>query len=238
MQTNKDKWLTDNAKVVRIQSSLLLLSVLLSIFFLKGKSFFNLIFLVMFGGVLVNLYLIRYWRKLLLCSGEDFERLEALCDKRTINAVFDMSLDDPKGKYATRHNDLMHNLLVQLTSNDRSLLSKDRKLFLLHGVRPDRKGDTLFALSVLSRVGDASTLRSLKRWKINHRIAKVGLKVQQAMEDCITAIKAREGASGSDSQLLRPSSSDEKADTYLRPIEQKPDEDAATLLRAEFGGKE
>ena len=174
----------------------------------------------------------------MLCSSQDFERLEAFCDKRTINAVFDMSLDDPKGKYATRHNDLMHNLLAQLTSNDRSLLSKDRKLFLLHGVRPDRKGDTLFALSVLSQVGDASTLRSLKRWKINHRIAKVGLKVQQAMEDCITAIKAREDSSRSDSQLLRPSSSDEKADTYLRPIEQKPDEDAATLLRAEFGGKE
>ena len=58
------------------------------------------------------------------------------------------------------------------------------------------------------------------------------------MTDCIAVIKAREGASGSDSQLLRPSSSDEKADTYLRPIEQKPDEDAATLLRAEFGGKE
>ena len=78
VQTNKDKWLTDNAKVVRIQSSLLLLSVLLSIFFLKGKSFFNLIFLVMFGSSLFTVYSsCRPKRKLLLCSGEDFERLEA-----------------------------------------------------------------------------------------------------------------------------------------------------------------
>ena len=56
------------------------------------------------------------------------------------------------------------------------------------------------------------------------------------MEDCITAIKDRQDTNPINSQLLRPSS-DEKADTYLRPIEQKPDEDADSLLRAETGEK-
>ncbi|MBC7525985.1 MAG: hypothetical protein H7308_00365, partial [Chthonomonadaceae bacterium] len=38
----------------------------------------------------------------------------------------------------------------------------------------------------------------------------------------------------SDSQLLRPSSSTDRAETYLRPVTQKIDENAETLLRSDL----
>ena len=241
VQSNKDRWLTDSINLIRIQNLLIIFCGVIGFLCLKGTlvaNFTRIIILIVVFSLANKCLNLRYGKKRIHCSGRDFERLEAFCDRRTINAAFDISLDDPKGKYAARWNDLMHNLLSQLTPSDSYLLSKDRKATLLNLVRSDGKGETLFALTVLSQVGDAGTLQALKRWKINHRLAKINLEVQKAMTDCIAAIKAREDTTPADSQLLRPSFLSDGAATYLRPVTHKVDEDADTLLRAETGEKE
>ncbi len=78
----------------------------------------------------------------------------------------------------------------------------------------------------------------MKNWKLDQLGSRIKPEIKEAYISCIAAIETRLAENRSDSQLLRPSSPDERADTYLRPVEQKPDEDADTLLRAKTGEEE
>ncbi|MBC7526020.1 MAG: hypothetical protein H7308_00545 [Chthonomonadaceae bacterium] len=107
----------------------------------------------------------------------------------------------------------------------------------MNSIRPNGKGITFVALKALHQFGDLSTLGALKRWKFNQLALPLNPAVRIGLDDCIAAIEARIAANQSDSQLLRPAAPTDKADTYLRPVTHKPDENAETLLRAEVGEK-
>ncbi|MBC7526130.1 MAG: hypothetical protein H7308_01125 [Chthonomonadaceae bacterium] len=88
--------------------------------------------------------------------------------------------------------------------------------------------------SALEQIGDSSTIHALKDWRATNRRKYAKPEVKKAYTFCLAAIEARAALSRSDSQLLRPSSPTDGADTYLRPVTQKIDENAETLLRADL----
>ena len=167
----------------------------------------------------------------------EMERIALTDDKRVIGAVLDLSGHTPSRSYSPQRIALMQNLLSRLTPEDAHLLSRKQKIILVNSIRPNGKGITFVALKALHQFGDLSTLGALKRWKFNQLALPLNPKVRIGLDDCIAAIEARLATNQSDSQLLRPAAPTDKADTYLRPVTHKPDENAETLLRAEVGEK-
>jgi len=167
----------------------------------------------------------------------EIEHIALTDDKRIIGTVLNLSGHTPSWNYSPQRVALMQELLSRLTPEDAHLLSRKQKIILVNSIRPNGKGITFVALKALHQFGDLSTLGALKRWKFNQLALPLNPAVRIGLDDCIAAIEARIAANQSDSQLLRPAAPTDKADTYLRPVTYKPDENAETLLRAEVGEK-
>ena len=169
---------------------------------------------------------------------QDLTQLSAINDKRVLKVLLEVSFSLPNKPIALRRKELLKHWLPSLTSEDAYLLSKRQKQHLASGIHIFKDDVTREILRALKHIGDADQLSSLRGWKLKQAGMRLEPETIAAYTSCIAAIKARENLSRSDSQLLRPSSPDERADTYLRPVEQKPDEDADTLLRAKTGEEE
>ena len=169
---------------------------------------------------------------------QDLTQLSAINDKRVLKVLLEVSFSLPNKPIALRRKELLKHWLPSLTSEDAYLLSKRQKQHLASGIHIFKDDVTREILRALKHIGDADQLSSLRGWKLKQAGMRLEPETIAAYTSCIAAIKAREDIGRSDSQLLRPSFPDERADTYLRPVEQKLDEDADTLLRAEIGDKE
>ena len=167
----------------------------------------------------------------------EVEQIALIEGKRVIGAVLSLSGHAPSRNCSPQRIALMQNLLSRLTPEDAYLLTRQQKICLVNSVRPNGTGITFVALKTLHQFGDFSTLGALKKWKYNHFSLHVNPAVQEGLNNCIAAIEARIALNRSDSQLLRPASPLAQAETYLRPVTYKPNENAETLLRAEVGEK-
>ena len=170
-------------------------------------------------------------------SENEIETLFSIKDKRVIGTLLDFDKTSDAGKYSLQRKDALRELLPLLTSEETWLLNREQQKALVRLVQVNGEGLTFVVLEALSKIGDGTTRQALKRWKISPHIMPIDPDARNAVNDCIAAIEARLAASQSDSQLLRPAFSTGGADTYLRPVTHKPDENAETLLHAEIGEK-
>ena len=169
---------------------------------------------------------------------QDAEYLASLRDRRVLGIFLDYLRTSSYRKFLSQDKKLLLALLSPITSADSLLLTKYQKKMLVEILQTTDGETRLAILKTLQEIGDADQLSSLRVWKFNQLGLVLSSDLKAAYKSCVSAIEARAAASRSDSQLLRPSSPNDGADTYLRPVTHKPDEDADTLLRAETGEKD
>lgn len=173
-----------------------------------------------------------------LAKTNEVEHYLASNDIRALGALLDFYGDSPFWKLSAQHKEILKNLLSGLKPEEGQLLSRKQKKYLVHLLYCDEKNLALAIFRALEQVGNEDQLALLKRRNSYQSVFGAEQEVRDAYRSCVAAIEARAALGRSGSQLLRPSSSLERADTYLRPVTQKVDEDADTLLRAEMGTKE
>ena len=169
---------------------------------------------------------------------QDVEYLISLKDKRVIGIFLDYLLLNSIKKSSSPDKQLLLALLPLITLEDSHLLTRSQKKRLVDILQTADNETRLEILKTLQKIGDADQLNSLRVWKFNQVGFGLNFEMKAAYKSCVTAIEARAASTRSDSQLLRPSFPTDGADTYLRPVTQKIDENADTLLRAEIGGND
>ena len=169
---------------------------------------------------------------------QDVEYLISLKDKRVLGIFLDYLQVGYERKMLSPDKQLLLALLPLITPEDSQRLTRYQKRLLVN-ILQTADGETRLAiLKTLQEVGDGDQLNSLRVWKFNQVGFGLNFEMKAAYKSCVTAIEARAASTRSDSQLLRPSFPTDGADTYLRPVTQKIDENADTLLRAEIGGND
>ena len=165
---------------------------------------------------------------------QDLEQLATIHDKRVLKVLLDVPFDLANKPIALRRGELLKHWLPSLTSGDADFLSKRQRQRLTSGIHMFKEDVTQKIFSALEQIGDADQLPSLKGWKYKQAGMRVKPETLAAYKSCLAAIEARVASTRSDAQLLRPSSSTDGADIYLRPVTQKIDENAETLLRSDL----
>ena len=168
----------------------------------------------------------------------DLAQLSAINDERVLGTLLSVPLSTMKVESAILRDDLLKRWLPLLTDRDTYVYSKTQKGNLVALLQSSKDEQALLIFRALELIGDRSQLFSLNLWKTNSFGKNAKPEVKKAYTSCLAAIEARAASSHSDSQLLRPSFPTDGADTYLRPVTQKVDENADTLLRAEIGGND
>ncbi|MBC7527617.1 MAG: hypothetical protein H7308_08705 [Chthonomonadaceae bacterium] len=168
----------------------------------------------------------------------DLEQLATINDKRVLKVLLSITFVRSNKTLSLQCEKLLKYWLPLLTSEDTDFLNKQQKNILASGLRTFRDDLTWEVLRVLELIGDGNQSSFLKKWRHNQHDMREKPELERAYTSCVSAIEARAALSLPSTQLLRPSSPTDGADTYLRPVTHKPDEDADTLLRAELGEKE
>ncbi len=233
----------------RTRNKFAFIQILLLVIMIFGKSawlapyiqfYFSLILLSILILIVPELPRVRSLFKSAIpaLSENEIGCLFAIREKHVIGTLVDFAFTYGTAQLSPNQNALLENRLLSITEDDIDLLSQQQKSALVRLVDTGNKRLNLASLGALKQIGERQQLHALKKWRLNQVIFDVEPEIKQAYNDCITAIEARAASSHSDSQLLRPSFPTDEADTYLRPVTQKIDEDADTLLRTEIKGKD
>ena len=170
-------------------------------------------------------------------SRQEYERLFSSNDKRVIGTILQFVSERDEWFLTSQRRDHLQNLLSLLTPEDTHLLTEQHKKVLVNLIRPDAEELTFAALNALEKVGDSPTLEALKTWRTTNS-SNVKSEVREAYAHCVKVIQQRCATEKTGEQLLRPSFPSVQKETLLLPVEEKPDEDAETLLRPEAEEKE
>ena len=170
-------------------------------------------------------------------SARNLEQLATINDKRVLKVLLSVPFYRSNKTISLQREEQLKHWLPLLTSEDTAFLSKPQKNILAHGLRTLRNDLVYEVFRVLEHIGDADQLPFLRKWRHNQYDMREKPELERAYTSCVSAIEARAALSLPSTQLLRPSFPTDGADTYLRPVTHKPDEDVDTLLRAELGEK-
>ena len=165
---------------------------------------------------------------------QDYKQLATINDKRVLKVLLDVPFDHANKSIASQREGLLKHWLPSLHSEHTDFLSKRQKQHLTGGIHIFEEDVTQEIFRILEQIGDKNQIASLKYWKTNTFGKGVKPETLAAYKSCLAAIEARTASSRSDSQLLRPSFPTDGADTYLRPVTQKIDENSETLLRSDL----
>ena len=164
----------------------------------------------------------------------DLAQLSAINDKRVLKVLLGVPFITANKNISSLRDDLLKHWLPLLTDRDTHLYNETEKGNLTVLLQSSKDEQALLIFRALELIGDADQLSYIKLWRLRQSGMRAKPKTLVAYKSCLAAIEARAALSRSDSQLLRPSFSNDKADTYLRPVTQKIDEKADTLLRADL----
>ena len=167
----------------------------------------------------------------------DLTLLSNVNDKRVVGVLLDIPHAFSTREFALTRRRLLLQWLPLFTVEDAGLLSREQKARLYHSLSFEDNTLKMVGLTALKQIGDENTLHSLLYWQATNKHAQSNPALWHLVEDCIVTIEQRTSTAFINSQLLRPSSALERADTYLRPVEHKVDDSADTLLRAGVGEK-
>ncbi|MBC7529141.1 MAG: hypothetical protein H7308_16520 [Chthonomonadaceae bacterium] len=179
----------------------------------------------------------RYARGFRAFTPQEIERLFSANDKRVIGTILEFVKAHDAWFLTSPRREHLQNLLSLLTPEDTHLLMEKHRKVLVNLVRSDGEELTFVALKALEQVGDSTTLEALKWWRTTHS-SNVKSEVREAYAHCVEVIQRRCATEKTGEQLLRPSFPTVQEKTLLLPVEEKPDEEAETLLRPEFRAKE
>ena len=167
-------------------------------------------------------------------AGQAIERLAHSKDKRVIGVLLDSLVHFNNYNPPVQRKYPLQPLLPLLNADNVSLLTKEQKTTLTSLLNNSEEEFMFTVFSALEQIGDTDQLPSLKGWKRLQTGMCVKPETLAAYKSCLAAIEARAASSRSNSQLLRPSFPTKGANTYLRPVTQKMDENAETLLRSDL----
>jgi len=176
----------------------------------------------------------RTWKGMYGLNECDFAQLSSINDRRVLRVLLDIPLFPSNKTISLQREELLKHWLPLLTSEEAHLLSKRQKQRLAEGIHMFEENVTREIFRVMEHIGDADQLPFLKKWRHHQYDMREKPGLERAYTSCLAAIEARAASTRSESQLLRPSSPTDGADTYLRPVTQKIDENAETLLRSDL----
>ena len=202
----------------------------------QGLRFGNRLILTMFvlDGVFLPFLVYRDRKGIYGFNAREIEQIAACPYQGILGMVIDQSRMVRRFAYSPSRIKLLKRLLSRISPETPPHLTSKQVRQLMSLISPLGAGATFEILQALAIIGDASTLTAFKRWRMSETIVAMNPKVTAAYKSCLAAIEARAASTRSESQLLRPSSSTDGADTYLRPVTQKIDENAETLLRSDL----